>query len=162
MRSCQRGFTLIEIMVVVAIVGIATGIAFALAAPDSRAVALRDAREFARGLDYATRAAQWHQQLLGISADGDRIRYWRRDSGSTRWLEAGDAALRSRKLPGAAVVRALDYAGRPIAANSVVPLHPTGRNEPFTFAVDAGGWRARVASDPLNRISIAGPTRLAP
>ena len=158
----QRAFTLIEILVVIAIVGIATGITFALAAPDPRDIALRDARELARGVDYVSRSAQWRHELLGISVEGDRVRYWRRDPGGARWHEADEAALRSWTLPGAAVARALDYAGRPIAADSVIPLLGSGRNEPFSFAVDAGSWRARVASDPLNRISIAGPTRLAP
>ena len=162
MRTRQRAFTLIEILVVMVIVGIATGITFALGAPDPRDVALRDARELARGLDYAARSAQWRHELLGVSADGSRIRYWRRDPGGTRWLEADDATLRTFTLPGAAVARALDYAGRPVAGDSVIPLRATGRNEPFAFAVDIGRWRARVASDPLNRVSIADPVPVSP
>lgn len=162
LRTRQRAFTLVEILVVIAIVGIATGITFALAAADPRDVALRQAREFARSLDYATKSAQWRHELLGISADGELIRYWRRDSGSTRWLEADDEKLRRWTLRRPVVARALDYAGRPITAGSVIPLRPSGRNEPFAFAIDAGDWRARVSSDPLNRISITGPTRRSP
>lgn len=162
MRTRERAFTLIEILVVIAIVGIATGITFALAAPDPRDIALRDARELARAIDHATRRAQWRRELLGVSADGGRIRYWRRDPGGARWLEAGDGTLRAWTLPGVAIVRALDYAGRPVAGDSVIPLRASGRNEPFAFAVDAGGWRTRVTSDPLNRVSIADPVRVSP
>src|SRR5574337_1262214 len=160
-RTRQRAFTLIEILVVIVIAGIATGITFALAAPDPRDVAQREARRFARSLDYALRSAQWRHEVLGVSAGGDTVRFWRRDPPGARWLAASDASLAPLGLPSPAVARALDYAGRPVAPGSVLPLSPSGRNEPFEFAIDVGDWRARVASDPLGRVSIAPPARLA-
>lgn len=161
-RTRQRAFTLVEILVVVAIIGIATGVTFALATPDPREMALREAREFARGLDYATRRAQWRHQVLGVSTGEDAVRYWRRDESGAHWLAVDDERLRSWKLPPPVVAHALSYAGRTIAPDSVVPLRPTGRNEPFVFVIDADGWRVRVSSDPLNRVSIASPMRFEP
>lgn len=160
--ASQRAFTLVEIVVVIAIIAIATGVTFALAAPDPRNLAQREARAFARQLEYAMRSAQWRHQLLGVSAAGGTIRYWRRDASGTRWIAPADDALRPLALPSPVEARALSYGSRAVAADSVIPLRASGRNEPFVFAIDANGWRARVSADPLNRIAIAPPVRLSP
>src|SRR5574337_2165692 len=98
-RTRQRAFTLIEILVVIVIAGIAAGITFALAAPDPRDGALRGARAVARSLDYALRSAQWRHERLGVSGGGDTLRFWRRDAPDARWRAAGDASLAPLHLP---------------------------------------------------------------
>jgi type II secretion system protein H len=150
------GFTLVEILVVIVILGIAAGFAVALAAPDERDVAAREARRFAGALEYAAQRAQWRNETLGVSAAGHVVRYWRRDPTDMSWrVVVGDDVLRVHALPDVIDAMALAYAGRALAADAIVPLRPSGRNEPFAFVFATPRTRTVIAVDPLNRASIA-------
>ncbi|MGE5666570.1 MAG: prepilin-type N-terminal cleavage/methylation domain-containing protein [Betaproteobacteria bacterium] len=160
-RARLRAFTLVEILVVIVILGIAAGLALALVAPDDRDLSAREARRFAGRIEYAAQRAQWRNRMLGVSVGGNVIRYWKRDDAGDRWLVVDDDVLRNYALPPPLQGMALVYAGRPVAADAIVPLRASGNNEPFAFALVAGGWRTVIAADPLNRVSIEGPSRLA-
>ena len=64
------GFTLVEILVVIVILGIAAGVAIVSATPDERDLSVREARRFAGALEYAAQRAQFRNELLGVSATG--------------------------------------------------------------------------------------------
>jgi hypothetical protein len=53
----------------------------------------------------------------------------------------------------------LTYAGQPLDASAIVPLRPTGRNEPYAFLLQAHGRAIVLAADPLNRIALTDRTR---
>jgi len=157
------GFTLVELLVVIVVLGIAAGLTIASAAPDERDLAAREARRFAGSLEYAAQRAQSRGELLGVSAAGHSIRYWRRDDASDRWLAIDDDdILRVRVLPDPLDATALAFAGRAVASDAVVPLRSSGRNEPFAFLLTTPSSRTIVALDPLNRVSVAGPGPLSP
>jgi general secretion pathway protein H len=157
-RAGGSGFTLVEILVVIIVLGIVAGLAVALVEPGERDVSAREARLFAGALEYAAARAQWRGEMLGVSADGRVIHYWRRDVANDRWVVVDDDdLLRARALPDPLAAIALTYAGRAIASNAIVPLRASGRNEPFAFLFATPGFRTVIALDPLNRASIGGP-----
>ena len=159
----MSGFTLVEILVVIVILGIAAGLALAAVAPGERDLAAREARRFAGSLEYAAQRAQSRSELVGVSAVARGIRYWRRDASNDRWLPIDDDdILRARALPEPVEATALAFGGRAIAGDTVVPMRASGRNEPFAFALTTPNSRTIVALDPLNRVSIAGPVALTP
>ena len=154
-----RAFTLIEILVVIAVLGIAAGLTIALVEPGERDIAVREARRFAGALEYAAQRAQWRNEMLGVSAGRNIVRYWRRDPRDDRWLAVDDDdLLRARRLPDPLDASALLYAGATPASDAIVPLRASGRNEPLAFALTTPRWRTIIALDPLNRVSIDGPT----
>ena len=158
-----RGFTLVEILVVIVILGIAAGLAVVAIAPDERELSAREARRFAGALEYAAKRAQWRNEMLGVSAARRVVRYWRRDVVNDRWqVVDDDDVLRTRPLPEPLDAMAVAYAGRALASDAIVPLRASGRNEPFAFALSTPAWRTIVALDPLNRASIAGPSTASP
>ncbi|MEO8346574.1 MAG: prepilin-type N-terminal cleavage/methylation domain-containing protein [Betaproteobacteria bacterium] len=155
-RVCgSRGFTLVEILVVISIIAIAAGIAVVAYDSDDRGVALRESKRFAGALEHASAAAQLHSETMGVSTEGNGWRFWRRPADSGRWIAvANDDVLAPHTLPADTAVTPLTYAGRPLAADAIVPLRASGRNEPFAFAVSGRTSRVILWSDPLNRISL--------
>ncbi|MFI4888379.1 MAG: type II secretion system protein [Burkholderiales bacterium] len=157
------GFTLVEILVVIIVLGIVAGVAIALVNPDERDVSAREARRFAGALEYAAQRAQWRDEMLGVSADRRVLRYWRRDTANDRWLIVDDDdILRAHALPDPVDAMALAYAGRGVASNAIVPLRASGRNEPFAFLLATPRYRTVITLDPLNRVAIAGPVPVNP
>ena len=159
----SAGATLVEILVVLVILGLVAGVAVALVDPGERGVSAREARNFAGALEYAAARAQWRNEMLGVSADRAVVRYWRRDAANDRWTALDDDdVLRTHVLPAPLEAMAYTYAGRAVAANAIVPLRASGRNEPFAFVLATPGYRTLVAIDPLNRASVAGPEPATP
>lgn len=158
-RRGPSGFTLIEILVVLAIIAIAAGVAVVVFDGNDHDRAVREARRFAGALEHAAARAQVRAETLGVSADGAVWRFWRRDDNG-RWQPIGeDDVLGAHTLPEALRLAATSYGGRPIEGNVILPLRPTGRNEPFTFELAArGGETLVLAADPLNRVSVGKPS----
>ena len=147
------GFTLIELLVVLVVLGVAAALLAANLAGDDRDRAARETRRLAGALEHAAAAAQWRRETIGVSAEGERYRFWRRDD-ADRWVPlTDDDVLAPRTLPAGFSVAPLRYAGAPTAPDTVIPLRPSGRNEPYSLALAAPGWVFTLAADPLNRIA---------
>jgi len=154
-----RGFTLVEILVVVVIIAITAGLAALAFDGDDRGTAAREARRFAGALEHASARAQWRAETLGVSAEGDGWRFWRRDADATRWLPfSGDDVLDAHRLPAGMAVAPLSYAGKDLPADAIVPLRASGRNEPYAFVLTGRTSRIVLAADPLNRVTVLADT----
>jgi len=157
-----RGFTLVEILVVLAILAVAGGVAAVMLAPDERGATLREARRFAGAVEYAAARAQSRGETLGVSAAGGVIRFWRRDAQEARWRAVDDDVLAPRALPAPLDAVAVAYAGQRVRGDVVVPLRASGRNEPFTFVIASPAWRVAIVADPLTQVTLDGPVASAP
>jgi len=122
---------------------------------DDRRELAREAKQLAGALEHAAALAQWQAVTLGVSAEGGAYRFWRR-TGDDGWAAlSDDDVLAVRALPAGMTVRPVTYAGAPVAADTIVPLRASGRNEPYELRLDAGALHVVVASDPLNRVGFA-------
>jgi general secretion pathway protein H len=152
------GFTLLELLVVLVILGVAAGLVVLQLGGDERATAEREARRLAGALEHAAAAAQWRSEVLGISADGDGYRFWRR-SDDDRWLAlTGDDVLAAHRLPPGIRVIPVAYAGTPVPSDAILPFRPSGRNEPYAIALATPTSSRLVSGDPLNRVRVAPAT----
>jgi type II secretion system protein H len=159
----RNGFTLAEILVVLIVIGIAAGLIYAQLDVDPRQTLEREGRRFAGALEHAALLAQWKNQTLGVSASGDAYRFWRRgnanDGDGQRWLAlSDDDVLAPRALPAPLTAIPRLYAGQAVPNEAVLPLFPSGRNEPYVIALASPEWQILLAADPLNRVALIGPT----
>lgn len=155
-----RGFTLAEILVVLIVIGVAAGLAYAQFESDPKQSVERESRRLAGALEHAALLAQWKSETLGFSADAGGYRFWRRASGGDgdRWTAlSDDDVLRYRPLPNSLAVSPREYAGQPIPADAILPLRASGRNEPFAIELVSPEWRVLLTGDPLNRVQLTGP-----
>jgi type II secretion system protein H len=158
----HTGFTLVEILVVVAIIAITAGLATLAFDGDDRGTAAREAKRFAGALEHASARAQGRAETLGVSAGADGWRFWRREADANRWLPfSGDDVLDAHRLPAGMAVAPLSFAGRALPADAIVPLRASGRNEPYAFVLTGKTSRIVLAADPLNRVTMLADTGTA-
>ena len=154
-RRAMRGFTLIEVLVVVVIIAIASGVVIANLGGDDRSRTEREVKRLAGALEHAAALAQWTGETLGVSADGAAYRFWRRRS-DDRWIALDDdAVLAPWVLPADFTITPASYAGAPVAVDAVLPFRPSGRNEPYALLLANSAWSVLIAGDPLNRVHCA-------
>ncbi len=150
----DAGFTLIEILVVLVVLSIGAGLVVANLERDPRRVAMTEARRLAGALEHASSLAQWTNRTLGVSVLPDGYRFWERGA-EGRWVAVGDSdTLAPRTLPAPLTASLVAYAGAVVEAGTVLPLRPTGRNEPFVLRLDHADGSTVLTTDPLNRVTI--------
>jgi general secretion pathway protein H len=160
-RSRRAGFTLVELLIVLVIVGVTAGVVVVNIGGDDRRTTEREAKRLAGALEHVAALAQWSGQTLGVSAEGRSYRFWQRGD-DDRWAAfAGDDVLLTRMLPGEMIVVPLSYAGGPLPANTILPFRASGRNEPYALVLSTSAWSAIIAADPLNRVQIADGAAVA-
>jgi type II secretion system protein H len=150
-----RGFTLVEVLVAVTIIAIAAGVTAVAWRGDPRIDAGREARRFAGALEYAAERAQWRRETLAVQVDGHGWRFLHRVDPAQWTTIIDDDTLAPRALPEPLSILPLQYAGQPVETGALIPLHASGRNEPFAFVVADGASRLAVTADPLNRVAVA-------
>lgn len=160
-RRRFAGFTLAEILVVLIVIGVAAGVVYARLESDPRQTLQREGQRLAGALEHAALLAQWKNQTLGVSASGGIYRFWRRytDADGAHWAAlSDDDVLAPRALPAPLVATPRVYAGQAVLAESVLPLFPSGRNEPYVIALFSPQWQLLLTADPLNRVALIGPS----
>jgi general secretion pathway protein H len=93
-----RGFTLLELVVVVLIMGLLAGLVSVVSRPDERAMLHIEAERLGRLLDLAAEESRYSGKTIAWSADARGYRFWRfLEPGWTEILD--NDLLRARALP---------------------------------------------------------------
>lgn len=149
-RNC--GFTLVELLVVLLLIGLFVGMVSAITRPDDRALLHIEARRLAALLDFAAATSRMTGKPIAWTVDGTGYRFWRfhEDAG---WAEVRDAdLLRARTLPqGMMIADLVVESMRPqgIMRLEFIPYAPPLS---FTIEMSLGAERYAVAGSPVGEV----------
>jgi len=137
----RRGFTLLELLVVILIMGLAAGLIGTLVHPDERALLRVEAERLAQLFDLAAMESRLSGKPIAWTADGARYRFWRwRDDAG--WIEARDGSLRARDL-----VRGMALSELRIEFDPYVPVA-------YEVRMSLGEARTIIAASPLGEVRV--------
>ena len=148
------GFTLLELLVVVLIMGLCVGLVSAIARPDDGVVLRVEAERLAQLLDLAAVESRLTGKPIAwtaaLTAQGSQYRFWRlRDDGS--WSEADESSLRPRSLPPGMAISDLRIEALPSQAGVRLEFNPYGARA-FDFQVSLGAAHYSVAGSALGEV----------
>jgi len=152
--AVSRGFTLIEVLVVMLIMGLIVGVASAIVRPDDAGLLRVEADRLAQLLDLAASEAHLSGNSIAWTADATGYRFWRK-TGDGEWSEVRDSdQLRARTLPRGMVIAGLQIENMP--AGGTMRLEFVPYRSALSFAVDMslGTARDTVSGDPVGEVRV--------
>lgn len=151
----NSGFTLIEMLVVVLIVGLFAGLASAILRPDERILLRDEAERLAQLLDLAALEARYSGVPVAWTSDGKGYRFWRFQE-NDGWSELRDnEPLRARALPQGIVLSGLRIENA--QARNILRLEftPYGMMRAWRIGMTLGGQHYRIEASPLGELRVA-------
>ncbi len=147
-----RGFTLIEMLVVLMIMGLFVGLVTTITRPDDRAVLRLEAERLAQLLDLAAAEAQLTGKTIAWTGDASGYRFWRADD-VAGWIEIRDNdLLRARPLPPGMSIFAFRVENMNPQGPMRLEFTPPGSALAFAVGLALGNERYTVAGNPVGEI----------
>jgi general secretion pathway protein H len=149
-----RGFTLIEIMVVLVIVGILLALVQVNFAQDEGRVLSDEANRLGALLQHARDEAMISGRSIGWSAEEASYQFWQVDKEGKWAPQADDEILRQRAFTYPIEWSALTVNGSPIKLSDRVIFTPGGLNAAFEIRLRLKGREVAIRGDPVGRVSV--------
>ena len=143
-----RGFTLVEILVVVAIAGVVLAVAAVNLFPSDEEVARRETALLALDIEAARDDAWFGGRPTAVSLADGRVRVLRL-AADRSWSPVPG---RERRLPDTLQVEALAIDGRPVDARELLVFLPDGLGVPFRVALSVRGLRKAIEGDAAGSV----------
>ncbi|OGA28823.1 MAG: type II secretion system protein GspH [Betaproteobacteria bacterium RIFCSPLOWO2_02_FULL_68_150] len=158
-RLCRRaqGFTLIEMLVVLMIMGLLVGLVSVVVQPDDRAVLRLEAERLSLLLDSAATEAQLTGTAIAWTADESGYRFWRSgEREGADWAEIRDSdLLRARTLPQGMAVSGLRVENMRPQGAMRLEFFPQGSSLAFTINLSLGAERYAIVGSPVGDVRVA-------
>ena len=146
-----KGFTLIEVLVVVAIAGVLIAVAAINLFHSDTQIARREAAEVALALERTRDRAWFGGRPTAITLNEGVLREWRL-AGPSWSSTAGDKAL-----PTDLKVNAIHVDGQPLDPRDKLLFLPDGFGMPFRIALDIRGQSWGIEGDAAGAVKVIGP-----
>ena len=154
MATAQRGFTLIEMLVVLLIMGLFVGLVSTIAQPDDRALLRVEAERLAQLLDLAATKSLLTGRSIAWTADGPGYRFWQ-FSEDTYWTEIrDDDTLRARALPQGMMISGLRVENMRAPEHMRLEFNPYGPTLSFSVEMSLDAAHDTVAGSPIGDVRV--------
>jgi len=150
----DRGFTLVEMLVVLLIMGLFVGLVSSITRPDDRALLRIEAERLAQLLDLATTESRLTGKFIAWTSDGPGYRFWRLQQDG-EWSEIPDsAALRARTLPQGMTITDMRVENMRSQGAMRLEFTPSSPVLSFTIEMSFGAARYSVAATPMGEVRV--------
>lgn len=149
--TMKRGFTLIEMLVVLLVMGLLAGLVTTSATPDDRALLRVEAERLAQLINLAATESRLTGKAVAWTANGPGYRFWRFSEASD-WLPIGDDVLRARTLPSGMTISRLQVDNLRAAEHMRLLFNPHGPVTSFSVDMSLGEARATVEGSPVGEV----------
>lgn len=157
--SAVRGFTLIEVLVVIVILSISVSLIVVNLTRDERTVLENEARRLALILEFSRDEAILGGQPLAWTANLDGYTVARKQHRGQRKKLDADSISISHAWSQSAKLAAQRVAGMPSAVGDPLVFSTSGINLPYELVLAAGSWRVTLSGDIAGKVRIAPPIR---
>jgi len=146
----SRGFTLLEVLVVVAIAGFLVAVAAVNLFPGDEEVAKRESGLLALALEGARDEAWFGGRPTAVTLEESRLRLWRLGAGRA-WEP--DSTREQTLAPGVRIT-SLYIDGQELPTNTRLIFLPDGFGVPFRLGVDVRGLPRAIEGDAAGAVRI--------
>jgi general secretion pathway protein H len=155
MRGARRaGFTLIEILVAMAIIGVLSEMIVLAAAPGEATRARTEARRLAALLELALGEARASGRSIAWSPSPDGYEFLRRaEDGEWRGFSA-DSPYRRRSLPAGVSLGAVRLDAQPLRPGERIVITPYGLGGAIQATIAGGGASITLRGGALGRVTL--------
>ncbi len=152
--SRRAGFTLIEMLVVLAIIGVMAAAVTVVALPGDAGQARAEARGLAARLESALREARARGHAIAWSADRDRYAFWQRGEDGDWVTYPPHSVYRPRALAERIELAAVRVDNRELARGERVVFAPQGlRRRVSATVASADSWYS-IQGDVIGRVTL--------
>jgi len=152
--ACDRGFTLLEALVVVFIIGLLSWGLLIVAAPGEAAHADREARRLASLLELALSEARASGRSIAWSPEPHGYSFWHWTE-SAGWARFPDTSVyRRRSFAGRSELREVRVDSQALRDGALVALSPYGFRSPFEARIVGGDRQVILRGGILGRVSL--------
>jgi general secretion pathway protein H len=146
-----KGFTLIEVLVVVAIAGVLVAVAAVNLFPGDAQFARREAGNVALAIEHARDAAWFGGLPTAVTFDEQRVREWR--LAGSEWRPSAP----ERALPRDVRLTSVHVDGQPLTPQERLVFLSDGLGIPFRVALEVRGLPFAVEGDAAGAVRLVGP-----
>jgi len=149
-----NGFTLLEVLVVLLIMGLLAGMATVLLLPDDRARLGVETERLAQLLVLASDQSRVSGLAIAWTAQPPGYRFWQRDP-RAGWTEmTGNDLLRPRDFPAGMAISGLRVENSPATGPMRLEFGPHGAATAFTIGLSLGTERSTITGSPIGEIAV--------